>query len=87
MTESSNAFITTNIYHHNNIMAKSWILIFAMTILKLKTSKTQITTNVRALIHLGLHGSVTEWIKHEATGMLTYHEKSSYPVRSKFIIV
>ena len=37
-------------------MVKSWILIFIMTILQLKTSKTQFKTTTRALIHLGLHG-------------------------------
>ena len=57
-----------------------------MTILQLKTSKTQITTNTRALIYLELHGSVTERIKHEASGMLTYREKSSIPVSGKFFI-
>ena len=57
-------------------MAKSWILIFVMTILQLKTSKTQITTKTRALIYLRLHGSVAERIKHEASGMLTYSKKS-----------
>ena len=67
-------------------MAKSWILIFVMTILQLKTSKTQITTDTRALIHLGLRGSVAEWIKHEASGMLTYRAKNSSPVRSRYFI-
>ena len=67
-------------------MAKSWILIYAMTILPLKTFKTLITTNTRALIYLGLHGSVAKWIKHEASGMLTYCEKSSNPVRGRFFI-
>ena len=60
-------------------MAKSWILIFVMTILRLKTSKTQIATNTRALIYLGLHGSVAERIKHEGSAMLTYRKKSSNP--------
>ena len=68
-------------------MAKSWILIFVMTILPLKTSKTQVTTNTRALIYLGMHGSVAEQIKHEASDMLTCCEKSSNPVRSRFFIV
>ena len=58
-------------------MTKSWILIFVMTILQLKTSKTQITTKTRALIYLGLHGSVAERIKQIVSGMLTYREKSS----------
>ena len=44
-------------------MTKSWTLIFVMIILQLKTSKTQITTNARALIYLELHGSVAERIK------------------------
>ena len=64
-------------------MAKSWILIFVMTI-QLKTSKTQITTNTRALIYLGLHDSVAEWIKLEAFGMVTYRKKKSNPVRGRF---
>ena len=67
-------------------MAKSWILIFVMTILQLKTSKTQITTNTRALIYLGLHGSVVEWIKDEASDMLTYRKKRSNPVRDRFFV-
>ena len=67
-------------------MAKSWILIFVMTILQLKTSKTQITTNTGALIYLELHGSVAERIKHEASSMLTYREKSSKPVIGRFFI-
>ena len=54
--------------------------------LQLKTSKTQITTNTRALICLRPHGSVVERIGHEASGMLTYREKSSNPVRSTFSI-
>ena len=52
-------------------MAKSWTLIFVMTMLQLKTSKTQITTNTRALIFLGLHSSVGEQMKHEASDMFT----------------
>ena len=67
-------------------MAKSWILIFGMTILQLKTSKTQITTNNRALIYPVLHGSVAERINHEASGILTCREKSSNLVRSGFFI-
>ena len=67
-------------------MAESWILIFVMTILQLKTSKTQITTNTGALIYLEPHGSVAERIKHEAPGKLTYHEMSSNPARGRFSI-
>ena len=67
-------------------MTKSWILIFVMTILQVKTSKTQITTNTKALIYLELHGSMAERIKHEASGMLNYLEKSSNPVRARFFI-
>ena len=67
-------------------MAKSWVLIFVMTKLQLKTSKTQFATNTRAIIHLGLHGSVAEWIKHEASGMFIYREKSSNTVRDRFFI-
>ena len=57
-----------------------------MTILQLKSSKTQITTITRALIYLELHGSMVERIKHEVCGMLTYCEKSSNPVRGRFFI-
>ena len=67
-------------------MAKSKIIMFVMSILQLKTSKTQITTNTRDLIYLGLHDFVAERIKHGASGMLTYSEKSSHPVRSRFFI-
>ena len=67
-------------------MAESWILIFVMTILQLKTSKTQITTNTRALIYLGLNGFAAERIKHDASDMLTYREKSSNSVRDRFFI-
>ena len=49
-------------YHHNNITTISWILIFVMTVLQLRTFKTQITTNTRALVYLGLDGSVAERI-------------------------
>ena len=62
-------------------MTKSWILIFSMTKLQVKTSRTQITTNPRALIYLGLNGFVAEQRKHESSGILAYHEKSSNPVR------
>ena len=57
-----------------------------MTTLQLKTSKTQITTNSRTLIYLGLHGSEAEWMKHESSGMLSLHETSSNSVRSRFFI-
>ena len=67
-------------------MAKSWILIFFMTKLQLKTSKTQFTTNTRALIYLGLDGSVAERIKPKASGMFTYREKSSNTARDRFFI-
>ena len=40
-----------------------------MTILQLKTFKTQIIANSRALIYLGLYGSVAEPISHT---VLTY---------------
>ena len=67
-------------------MANSGMLIFVMTMLQLKTSKTQITTTTRALIHLGLHGSVAKQIKHEASDMFTYREKSSNHARGRFFI-
>ena len=60
-------------------MAKSWILIFAITILQLKTFKTQYTTKSRALIHFERYDSLAEWINDDATGMFTYYEKSSNP--------
>ena len=39
-------------------------------------------TNTRALTQLNPPGSVADWIKHEASDMFTYCEKSSNPVRS-----
>ena len=57
-----------------------------MTILQLRTSKAQIITNTRALIYLGLDGSVTELIKHETSDILPYPEKSSTPVRGRFVL-
>ena len=46
------------------------------------TAKNFIITNTRALIYLGLHGSVTKRIKYKASGMLTYREKSLNTTRS-----
>ena len=82
MTESSSVlliliFITKEILWQNHGYYLS---------LQLKTSKTQITTNIRALIRLQLHGSVAERIGHEASDMLTYREKSSNLVSSTFFI-
>ena len=39
--------------------------------LQLRTSKTQIAEDTRALVHHRLYGSVTKWIKYEAFNMLT----------------
>ena len=39
-------------------------------------------TNTRALTQLNPPGSVADRIKHEASDMFTYCEKSSNPVRS-----
>ena len=50
------------------------------------TAKTQLTTNTKALIYLGAHGSVAERIKHEVSGMPTFREKSSNAVRGRFFI-
>ena len=63
-------------------MAKSWILIFVMTILQLKTSKTQITTDIKALIFHRLYGSVAKRIKHTASNIFTCRETISNLVRS-----
>ena len=57
-----------------------------MTILQLRTSKTEIPTNTGALIYPGPYGSVPERIKREASGMLTYRGKSSNSVRGRFFI-
>ena len=46
----------SNIIPHNNVTTKSWIIIFAMTVLQLKTFKTEIKTNTRALV------SLTVWL-------------------------
>ena len=63
-------------------MAKSWMLIFAMTILQLRTFKTQIMTYTRALVYHRLSDFVAERINHKASNIFTYREKSSNPVRS-----
>ena len=78
--------MNTNIYHHNNITTKSWILIFAMTILQLRTFKTQIITNTRALAYLELYGSVAERINHTDFNMTNYREKGFNPSRNRFFI-
>ena len=57
-----------------------------MTILQLRTFKTQIATNTRDLVYDRLYGSVTEQIKHEASGMLTYFKKSLNPIKGRFFI-
>ena len=69
--------MNTDIYHHNNITAKLWML-FTMTIFR--TFKTKIMTNAWALIQTKPPGSVAERIKHEASNMLTYREKKPNPV-------
>ena len=38
-------------------------------------------TKTKALIYYRLYDSVAEWIKYRAFNMLTYHEKTSKPVR------
>ena len=43
-------------------------------------------TRTRALIKLEPHGSVAERIKHEASDVLTYHEKNLNLVRGSFFI-
>ena len=78
--------MNSTIILHKNISTKPWILIFVMTILQLKAFKTQIATNTRALVYHRVYDSVVERIKHEASGMLTYQEKSWNPVRSRFFI-
>ena len=82
----------------NNFLTEPWILIFiTITVLQqnyeyylpwqtFRTFKTQIMTKTRALIKLELHGSVAEWIKHQASDMFIYCEKSSNPVRGRFFI-
>ena len=56
--------MNSNIYPHNNVTTKSWILIVVMTILQLKTFKIQFTSNTSALIYLGLYGLVAKRISH-----------------------
>ena len=46
-----------------------------MTILQLKTLKTQIMTNTRALIYCRLYESVAKRIKYEAFSMLITLER------------
>ena len=43
-------------------------------------------TKTTALLYHSLHGSVTERIKHEPFNMLTYREKSSNAIRSRYLI-
>ena len=78
--------MNTNIYHHNNITTKLSILTFVMAILQLRTFKTQIITNTRALFYHGLYDSVAEGINHMAFNMLNYRGKSSNPASSRFFI-
>ena len=56
-----------------------------ITILQLKILK-QIRRNTAALIYLALHGYVAKWIKHEASGMLTFCKMSSNLVTGRFFI-
>ena len=51
-----------------------------------KTFKTKIMTKTRALILLEQHGCVAKQIKHEASLMFTYCEKSLTPVGGRFFI-
>ena len=55
-----------------------------MIIFHLRTFKAQIMTKTRALVYHRLYGSVVERIKHMALKYLTYREKSSNPVTSRF---
>ena len=66
------------------ITAKSWILI--MIILQLRTFKTQITKDTRALVYHGLYGSVAERINHTTFNMLSYREKSLNAASGRFFI-
>ena len=76
--------LNSNIYHRNNITTNSWILIFAMTILQLKTFKTQVTTNTITLIYLGLYGSVAKRVSHTVLNTPYLSWKELEPVRSRF---
>ena len=76
--------MNSNIYQHINITTNSWILIFIMTILQLKTFKTQIIANSRALIYLGLYGSVAEPINHTVFNIPYLSWRVRLPWRADF---
>ena len=71
-------FITIKILQQNHNNYSPWQYF--------KTFKTQIMKKTRALFWLEPHGSVTEWITHEASDMLTYREKSSSAIGGRFFI-
>ena len=54
-------------------------LIFVMTILQLKTFKTQITTKTRALVYHGLYDSVAERKNHTLLTCSTIMERVRFP--------
>ena len=54
-------------------------LIFVMTILQLKTFKTKITTNTRALAYRGVYGSVPERKNHALLTCSTIMERVRIP--------
>ena len=63
--------MNTTIYRHGNITAKNF--------------KTWIITNTRPLFYHRMQGSVAERIKHEAFNILTYREKISNIVTSRYL--
>ena len=71
---NTKCFININIYHHNNITAKLWVL-------------ANLNANTRALIYQRQYGFVAERIKHKASHMLIYREKNSNPVSGRFFIM
>ena len=61
------------------------ITIFAMTVFQLRTFKTHIMTNTRALVDHKLYVSVAERIKHKAVSSPACREKSSNPWEADFL--
>ena len=68
-----------NIYHHNNITAKSWVLANI-------SAKNFWNTKTKALI-INNCAAQSERIKHMASSQLPFLEKSSNPVRDGFFIM
>ena len=60
---NTKCFINTNIYHHNNITAKLWVL---------ANISAKNFENTKVLVYQKLYGSVVERMKHKASTILSY---------------